>query len=122
MNYSGSSFNSVWDSEILQLECFKVEHDTFSLLSIILDAACKQGRFSLALDLRKMEQPSFKDLYRIVSFALHWKWKLDKKVERTSILATPRANTYLNYILKAVPPSCPYFLGSSFHEWQKFLN
>jgi hypothetical protein len=122
MNYSDSSFVSIWEDGILQLQCFKLKHDTFSLISIILDAACKQGHFSLAWDLRDMNQPSFKDLFNIASFASKWKWKLDEKIERTSILATPRASTYLNYILKTVPPRCPYYLGCSFHEWQSFLT
>jgi len=122
MNYTGSSFVAVWESSILEIECFKVEKDTFPLLEIILDAACKQGRFSLAWDLRKMEQPSFREVFKIISFCSKWKIKLDEVVERTGILTSHGGDKYLTYIFKVVPPQCPYYLGSSYHEWQRFLS
>lgn len=122
MNYTGSSFNSSWDSPVLEVECFKVEEDSFQLLGIILNAADKQGGFRLAWDLRKMETPSIFDLYKIVRFCAEWKSKLDKKVEKTSILTSHGTDKYLSYVLTIVPPGCPYYLGSSYHEWQRFLH
>ena len=122
MDYDGSSFKTVWKNGLLRIRCYCVEKNTFGLLDIVLDAALKQGEFRIAWDLRMLDRPSIYQMYEIVRFCLAWKTRLDGCVTKVSILTAPNKEYIMNYIFKAVPPSCPYYLGSDVYEAKKFVD
>ena len=122
MDYSGTSFKTKWKNGVLRIKAFRVEHNTFSLLDIILDAAVKQGGFNIAWDLRDLQPPSAYQMVQVIQFANQWRERLNTHVHKCSILTAPNKEYVFKYVFKVVPPSCPYYLGADVYEAKTFVS
>lgn len=122
MDYRGSSFNAVWDNSLLDIEAFALEDNSFRLMKIILEAAIEQDNFNLAWDLRNMEPLSMYQIWKVVSFASQMQPKLDRFVNKTSVLITPKYEKTIKFIMKYAGPSCPYYVGTNPHDAKNFVS
>ena len=124
MDFKGTSFQTKWlkKSNILRVRFLKLEDNTFDLLDIILDAAVKQGEFSVAWDLSKMETLSTLQCFKIVSPSLRIKDKITNSVIRSSVIVSQRYFPIINKLLSYVAPTTPTHIGTSTTQAKEFLG
>jgi len=124
MDFSGTSFRTKWlkKSNILRVRFLQLEDNTFDLLDIILDAAVKQGNFSVAWDLSKMQTLSTLQCFKIVTPSFRIKDKIANNVIRSSILVPERYAPIINKLLTYVAPTTPTLVGSSTQQAKQFLS
>ena len=124
MDFTGTSFRTKWlkDSNILRVRFLQLEENTFDLLDIILDAAVKQGNFSVAWDLSKMQTLTTLQCFKIVSPSLRIKDKIANSVIRSSVLLPERYAPIINKLLRYVAPTTPTHVGSSTSQAKKFIG
>jgi hypothetical protein len=124
MDFSGTSFRTKWikKSNILRVRFFQLEENTFDLLDIILDAAVKQGNFSVAWDLSKMQTLSTLQCFKIVTPSFRIKDKIANNVLRSSVVVPERYAPIINKLLRYVAPTTPTHVGSSSQQAKKFLG
>ena len=107
---------------ILRIRFFQLEDNTFDLLDIILDAAVKQGKFSVAWDLSKMQTLSTLECFKIVPPSLRIKDKIASNVIRSSVVTTEKYSPIINKLLRFVAPTTPTHVGSSSAQAKQFLG
>ena len=124
MDFKGTSFQTKWlkKSNILRVRFLKLEDNTFDLLDIILDAAVKQGDFSVAWDLSKMETLSTLQCFKIVPPSLRIKDKITNHVIRSSVIVPERYSPIINKLLSYVAPTTPTHVGTSSTQAKQFLG
>jgi hypothetical protein len=124
MDFTGTSFRTKWikKQNILRIRFFQLEDNTFDLLDIILDAAVKQGKFSVAWDLSKLQTLSTLECFKIVQPSLHIKDKIASNIIRSSVVTTERYSHIINKLLRFVAPTTPTHVGSSSVQAKKFLG
>ena len=124
MDFTGTSFQTKWlkKSNILRVRFLKLEDNTFDLLDIILDAAVKQGEFSVAWDLSKMETLTTMQCFQVVKPSLLIKDKISNHVIRSSVVVTQRYAPIINKLLSYVAPTTPTHVGSSTTQAKQFLG
>ena len=90
MDFKGTSFQTKWlkKSNILRVRFLQLEDNTFDLLDIILDAAVKQGKFSVAWDLSKMQTLTTMQCFKVVQPSLRIKDNITNSVIRSSVSCT----------------------------------
>lgn len=124
MDFTGTSFQTKWlkKSNILRVRFLKLEDNTFDLLDIILDAAVKQGEFSVAWDLSKMETLTTMQCFQVVKPSLLIKDKISNHVIRSSVVVTQRYAPIINKLLSYVAPTTPTHVGTSSTQAKQFLG
>ena len=124
MNFEGTSFRTKWiaDKNILRVRFFKLEDNTFDLLDIILDAAVKQGDFSIAWDLHKLETLTTYQCFRVIQPSLNIKDKIVNSIVRSSVVVPERYAAIINKLLRYVAPTTPTHVGSSTTQAKEFLG
>ena len=124
MDFTGTSFRTKWlkDSNILRVRIIQLEENTFHLLDVILDAAVKQGNFSVAWDLSKMQTLSTFQCFKIVSPSLRIKDKIANSVIRSSVVVPERYAPIINKLLRYVAPTTPTHVGSSSQQAKEFIG
>jgi len=124
MDFSGTSFRTKWlkKSNILRVRFLQLEENTFDLLDVILDAAVKQGNFSVAWDLSKMQTLSTLQCFKIVTPSFRIKDKIANNVLRSSIVVPERFAPIINKLLTYVAPTTPTHVGSSSSQAKEFLG
>ena len=124
MDFTGTSFRTKWvkSKNILRVRFLQLEDNTFDLLEIILDAAVKQGEFSVAWDLSKMQTLSTFQFLKIVSPSLRIKDKIASSVIRSSVVVPERYAPIINKLLRYVAPTTPTHVSSSTSQAKQFLG
>jgi len=124
MNFNGTSFQTKWlqDKNILRVRFLQLEENTFDLLDIILDAAVKQGNFSVAWDLSKMKTLSTLECFRVINPSLKIKDKITNYVIRSSVIVPQKYSTIINKLLGYVAPTTPTHVGTSSTQAKQFLG
>ena len=124
MDFSSTSFRTKWlkKSNILRVRFLQLEENTFDLLDIILDAAVKQGNFSVAWDLSRMQTLSTLQCFKIVTPSFRIKDKIANNVIRSSVVVPERYAPIINKLLLYVAPTTPTHVGSSTSQAKKFLG
>ena len=121
MDYTGSSFISKWKNNVLRIRALRLEPNTFDLLDIILDAAVKQGTFSIAWDLQRLQTLSPFQFISIITPSVAIKNKIQQHVNKTSILVPVKYANMMTKLLHYVGPTTPYYVGSSAVEAKQFV-
>jgi hypothetical protein len=124
MNFEGTSFRTKWlpDKNILRVRFLQLEDNTFDLLDIILDAAVKQGKFSLAWDLSKMQTLTTMQCFKVISPSLRIKDKITNRIIRSSVVVQERYAPIINKLLSYVAPTTPTLVGSNPTQAKQFLG
>lgn len=124
MDFDGTSFRTKWlkKSNILRVRFIQLEDNTFDLLDIILDAAVKQGNFSVAWDLSRMQTLSTLQCFKIVTPSFRIKDKIGNNVIRSSVVVPERYAPIINKLLLYVAPTTPTHVGSSTQQAKQFLG
>ncbi len=124
MDFDGTSFKTKWLKErnILRVRFIKLEDNTFDLLDIILDAAVKQGDFSVAWDLSKMQTLTTVQCFRVVQPSLRIKDKITNSVIRSSVIVPERYAAIINKLLRYVAPTTPTHVGSNTTQAKQFIG
>lgn len=121
MDYEGKTFKSEWRDNILFLEFHSFDSDTFGLLSIILDAAEKQGSYSILWDFRMMEHPGYTKIPKILYKATKV-YSSIKNVQRASVLVVDKYYKLTNTIIKTINSSDTSYVGCNPIEARQFLS
>lgn len=124
MDFKGTSFQTKWlkTHNILRVRFLQLEHNTFDLLDIILDAAVKQGDFSVAWDLSKMQTLSTVQCFKVITPSLRIKDKITNSVIRSSVVVPERYAAIINKLLRYVAPTTPTHVGSSTTQAKQFIG
>ena len=122
MDYEGTSFKCTWKNGLLRIRALQLEPNTFDLINIILDAAVKQGTFSIAWDLQHLQSLTTYQLILILSPSLAIKHQIESSVLKTSIVVPQKYASMMTKLLKYVGPSTPYYVGSSATEGRQFVS
>lgn len=124
MNFEGTSFKTKWlpDKNVLRVRFLQLEDNTFDLLDIILDAAVKQGKFSVAWDLSKMQTLTTIQCFSILSPSLNIKDKITKSIIRSSVVVPERYAAIINKLLRYVAPTTPTHVSSSTTLAKQFIG
>ena len=124
MDFKGTSFQTKWlkTRNILRIRFFQLEDNTFDLLDIILDAAVKQGDFSVAWDLSKMQTLTTIQCFQVVQPSLRIKDKITNNVIRSSVVVPERYAAIINKLLRYVAPTTPTHVGSNTTQAKQFLG
>ena len=124
MDFTGTSFKTTWLKErnILRVRILQLEDNTFDLLDIILDAAVKQGDFSVAWDLSKMKTLTTFECFKVVQPSLRIKDKITNSVVRSSVIVPQKYATIINKLLTYVAPTTPTHVGTSSTQAKQFLG
>ena len=121
MDYKGQTFQSEWKDNILILEFYSYDNDIFGLLNIILDAAEKQGPYSVLWDLRMMEHPGYLKIPNIIYNATKL-YSSMKNIERASVLVLDKYHKLTNTIIKTIHSSDTSYVGCNPIEARQFLS
>ncbi len=121
MDYTGKTFKSEWKDGILFLEFNSYDSDVFGLLNIILDAAEKQGSYSILWDFRMMEHPGYIKIPTIIYKATKL-YSSIKNVERASVLVVDKYYKFTNTIIKTINSSDTSYVGCNPIEARQFLS
>lgn len=121
MDYTGKTFNSEWKHNILFIEINAYGDDLFDLLSIILDAAEKQGPYSILWDFRMTEHPGYAKIPKIIYKATKI-YSSMKNVERASVLVVEKYYKLTNTIIKSVNFNDTSYVGCNPIEARQFLS
>tara|TARA_Y100000992_G_C21260855_1_gene491206 strand:+ start:1057 stop:1434 length:378 start_codon:yes stop_codon:yes gene_type:complete len=124
MDFTGTSFQTKWlkRRNILRVRFLQLEDNTFDLLDIILDAAVKQGEFSVAWDLSKMKTLTTLECFKVVQPSLRIKDKITNSIIRSSVIVPERYAAIINKLLSYVAPTTPTHVGSSSTQAKQFLG
>ena len=124
MDFNGTSFQTKWlkRRNILRVRFLQLEDNTFDLLDIILDAAVKQGNFSVAWDLSKMQTLTTMQCFQVVQPSLRIKDKITNSIIRSSVIVPQRYAPIINKLLSYVAPTTPTHVGSSSTQAKQFLG
>ena len=124
MDFKGTSFQTKWlkKRNILRVRFLQLEENTFDLLDIILDAAVKQGDFSVAWDLSKMKTLTTIECFKVVQPSLRIKDKITNSVIRSSVVVSERYAPIINKLLSYVAPTTPTHVGTSTTQAKEFLG
>ena len=124
MDFNGTSFQTKWlkKRNILRVRFLQLEDNTFDLLHIILDAAVKQGNFSVAWDLSKMKTLTTMQCFQVVKPSLLIKEKICNNIIRSSVVVTERYAPIINKLLSYVAPTTPTHVGTSTTQAKQFLG
>lgn len=124
MDFNGTSFQTKWlkRRNILRVRFLQLEDNTFDLLDIILDAAVKQGAFSVAWDLSKLKTLTTVQCFQIVRPSLNIKDKITNSIVRSSVIVPQRYAAIINKLLSYVAPTTPTHVGSSSTQAKQFLG
>lgn len=121
MDYKGKTFQSEWKHNILFLEFHSYDSDTFGLLDIILDAAEKQGSYSILWDFRTMEHPGYMKIPQIIYKATKVCSSM-KNVQRASVLVVDKYYKFTNTLIKTINSSDSSYVGCNPIEARQFLS
>lgn len=121
MDYTGKSFKSEWIDNILFLEINAYDDDLFGLLGIILDAAEKQGSYSILWDFRMMDHPGYTKIPKIIYNATKI-YSSIKNVERASVLVVDKYYNLTNTIIKSINFNDTSYVGCNPIEARQFLS
>jgi len=124
MDFKGTSFQTKWlkKRNILRVRFLQLEDNTFDLLDVILDAAVKQGKFSVAWDLSKMQTLTTMQCFKVVQPSLRIKDNITNSVIRSSVIVPERYAAIINKLLRYVAPTTPTHVGTSTTQAKQFLG
>lgn len=124
MDFTGTSFVSKWSKEknILRIRILQLEDNTFDLLDIILDAAVKQGKFSVAWDLSKMKTLTTMQCFQVIQPSMRIKEKISSSIIRSSVVTTQKYANTINKLLTYVAPTTPTHVGTSSSQAKQFIG
>jgi len=124
MDFKGTSFQTKWlkNRNILRVRFLQLEDNTFDLLNIILDAAVKQGDFSVAWDLSKMKTLTTFQCFQVIKPSLCIKDQIANNIIRSSVVVPERYAAIINKLLRYVAPTTPTHVGSSTTLAKQFLG
>lgn len=121
MDYTGSTFKSEWNDNILILEVYKFNDEMVNLVEIVLDAAEKQGPYRILWDFRQAQHPGFMALPKLI-FRATKLYSIIKEAERGSVLVVERYYKYAKTVLRAINSKDTSYVGCNPIEAMEFIS